>query len=652
MEATSSAAPSEASRTTCEDVQSPSMAPGSSAASCAASSPGDLDPTVMGTNTHGHAEASDAESTGASDPVCLEQGLLNTTAMGGSKATGATQVGDAAGESRSRPDCAHEIHECTSAGKGPESGHDSAGPGIERASSLPGTVSAESTPHPAPLPTAASEASSLSIGANAASRPARRSRDMARVSPLPITVNTLRQPSAKNDTLKMRLDELTPLPPSVTTSSSSSGPLHEDPGTESVASTSGETASKTPRHRQRAAPLEAGRRTSLAGYYSRAAARRPLRVVRALVKKATSMLRVLTGGRKEGASIQDFRLHKVVGQGAFGVVHLCTRRRRPNKLYALKSMDKKDLLARNETEQALAEKEALLALSGHPFIVKTYKTFQDQMRLYFVMEFVAGGDLFDQLERRRRLTEDETRFYGAEIAVALEYMHSKNFLYRDLKIENVMLDASGHVKLTDLGFSRRSLPGERRHTFVGTPDYLAPEIVNGKGHGRAVDFWAFGVLLFELIAGVPPFFGDSQKELYKRIVEGDFRFPPPKSAADPPFTKMARDLIQGLLEVDPGRRLGSGPRGWGDVKAHPWFAGVAWDAVAKRGLQPPLVPPVYHHRKPAKYIDPLEVYRWHASPSGGLVLAGAAGGARVHPDPISRAGPSSPQSTSNVFGAF
>lgn len=112
------------------------------------------------------------------------------------------------------------------------------------------------------------------------------------------------------------------------------------------------------------------------------------------------------------------------------------------------------------------------------------------------------------------------------------------------------------------------------------------------------------------VRSVPPFFGDSQKELYRRIAEGDFRFPPPKSAADPPFTKLARDLIQGLLEVDPARRLGSGPRGWGDVQAHPWFAGVAWDAVAKRGLQPPLVPPVYHHRKPAKYIDPLEVYRW------------------------------------------
>lgn len=321
MEPSSSGASDDASPISLKDLQRPGMAPGSIAASSAVTSPvqGRLgDPiTVISTEAHGHDEAKRAESTVIDAPIGLEEGLQNTEAVGSSKGTGATQVGDTAdGVRTSRSHCENEIHECAPAGKGPESGHhDSASPGMERAGYLlPGTVSTESTPHPVPLPTAASGASSLSLGADAASRPARRSRDMARVSPLPHTVNTLQQPLAKNDTLKPKEDELTPLPPSVAASSSSSGPLPEDQGTQSAASTSEETASKPSRHRQRAAPLEAGRRTSLAGYYSRAAARRPLRVVRALVKKATSMLRVLTGRRKEGASIQDFRLHKVVGE--------------------------------------------------------------------------------------------------------------------------------------------------------------------------------------------------------------------------------------------------------------------------------------------------------------------------------------------------
>ncbi|KAI9327519.1 kinase-like domain-containing protein [Zopfochytrium polystomum] len=293
---------------------------------------------------------------------------------------------------------------------------------------------------------------------------------------------------------------------------------------------------------------------------------------------------------------KDLSLIRVLGSGSFGRVHLAVHRPTGVRV-ALKSLVKSELVRLKQVEHTVSEKEALEAVnsSGFPFIVKLQATFQDPLRVYFVMEHVGGGELFSLLRRREKLLDREARFYACEVALAIEHLHALHIVYRDLKPENVLLGADGHVKIVDFGFAKVLPAAGETYTLCGTPEYLAPEVIQPVsptgGYTAAVDWWSFGVLVYEMIAGHPPFFATDGEEdddsppvpleLYRKILDGRVGYPPWMSP-------VAKDLIRRLLVVDPSRRLGAR---LGDVESHPWFDGVDWDGVlTKRWELPPASP--------------------------------------------------------------
>ncbi|CAG8768468.1 18312_t:CDS:2, partial [Gigaspora rosea] len=206
-------------------------------------------------------------------------------------------------------------------------------------------------------------------------------------------------------------------------------------------------------------------------------------------------------------------------------------------------------------------------------------------KLILSQENHQGARLRKKSNSAGRFTTDMTRFYAAEIVLAIEYLHSKDIIYRDLKPENLLLDCRGHVKITDFGFAKRI--EDRTWTLCGTPEYLAPEIIQSKGHGKPVDWWALGILIFEMLAGYPPFFDDNPFGIYEKILAGKIAFP---SHFDP----NAKDLIKRLLTSDRTKRLGNLRGGSEDVKKHKWFRGVDWQGLYERRVQAPIVPPYQH----------------------------------------------------------
>jgi protein kinase A len=276
--------------------------------------------------------------------------------------------------------------------------------------------------------------------------------------------------------------------------------------------------------------------------------------------------------------LSDLTLHQTLGTGAFGRVRLC-RHNATGEFFAIKCLKKRDILKKKQTAHVLAEKELLHEIS-HPFIVNMLCSFQDEKRVYLVLEFIIGGELYTHLRQLNRFSNDVAKFYHAELVLAFEYLHSKDIIYRDLKPENLLLDGKGHVKITDFGFAKR-VP-ERTFTLCGTPDYLAPEMIQSKGHGKAVDWWTMGILLFEFIAGYPPFYDESPLRIYEKILEGRLRFPSH-------FDVRARDLVKGLLMIDHTKRLGTLRNGVADIKGHPYFHGANWAKLYNRYYPAPIV---------------------------------------------------------------
>jgi len=248
---------------------------------------------------------------------------------------------------------------------------------------------------------------------------------------------------------------------------------------------------------------------------------------------------------------------------------------------ALKILKKSEIIRLKQVEHVKQER-AVLSLVEHPFVVNLLTTFQDDKRLFMLMEFINGGELFSYLRKEGRLPNDHARFYAGEILLALSYLHAVNIAYRDLKPENVLIDMDGHVKITDFGFAK-VVDGDRTFTLCGTPEYLAPEIIQSKGHGKGVDWWAYGVLLFEMLAGFPPFYDDSPFGIYQKVLACKFDMPRHVDVK-------ARDLIKRLLMIDKVKRLGCGKHGTEDLKKHKWFKGTDWDLVINRSHRPPFVP--------------------------------------------------------------
>jgi protein-serine/threonine kinase len=275
---------------------------------------------------------------------------------------------------------------------------------------------------------------------------------------------------------------------------------------------------------------------------------------------------------------------KVVGKGSYGKVML-VKHKNENNVYAMKMLRKENVIKRNQVEHTKTERNVLEAVS-HPFIVTLHYAFQTPKKLYFVLEYCPGGELFFHLSRAGRFSEGRCRFYAAEILLAIEYLHRLNIIYRDLKPENILLDADGHVKLTDFGLSKEGIQDNfSARSMCGTPEYLAPEILNKHGHGKAVDWYSLGALMYEMLTGLPPYYTRDRDKLFERIRRGDLSYPSYITAG-------TKSLLQNLLTTDQTHRLGAGERDGEEVKMHHFFSGIDWIAIQQRRVTPPFKPNV------------------------------------------------------------
>jgi len=310
---------------------------------------------------------------------------------------------------------------------------------------------------------------------------------------------------------------------------------------------------------------------------------------------------------------QSFDKIKLIGKGDVGKVYL-VREKKSSRLYAMKVLSKKEMIKRNKIKRALAEQE-ILATSNHPFIVTLYHSFQSEDYLYLCMEYCSGGEFFRALQTRpgKCIPEDDARFYAAEVTAALEYLHLMGFIYRDLKPENILLHQSGHIMLSDFDLSKQSDPGGkptmiigkngtstsslptidtkscianfRTNSFVGTEEYIAPEVIKGSGHTSAVDWWTLGILIYEMLYGTTPFKGKNRNATFANILREDIPFP--DHAGAPQISNLCKSLIRKLLIKDENRRLGA-RAGASDIKSHPFFRTTQWALI--RHMKPPIVP--------------------------------------------------------------
>ncbi|KAM9074617.1 protein kinase C delta type isoform 2-T3 [Megaptera novaeangliae] len=288
-------------------------------------------------------------------------------------------------------------------------------------------------------------------------------------------------------------------------------------------------------------------------------------------------------------SIENFTFLKVLGKGSFGKVLLAELKGK-KEFFAIKALKKDVVLIDDDVECTMVEKR-VLALSGeNPFLTHLFCTFQTKDHLFFVMEFLNGGDLMYHIQDKGRFELYRATFYAAEIVCGLQFLHQKGIIYRDLKLDNVMLDRDGHIKIADFGMCKENMFGDKQaSTFCGTPDYIAPEILQGLKYSFSVDWWSFGVLLYEMLIGQSPFHGDDEDELFESI------------RVDSPYyprwiTRESKDILEKLLERDTTRRLGV----TGNIKIHPFFKTINWALLEKRAVEPPFKPRV---RSPGDYSN-------------------------------------------------
>ncbi|KAL9337102.1 hypothetical protein Peur_071590 [Populus x canadensis] len=281
--------------------------------------------------------------------------------------------------------------------------------------------------------------------------------------------------------------------------------------------------------------------------------------------------------------IEDFEVLKVVGQGAFGKVYQVRKKGTP-EIYAMKVMRKDRIVEKNHVEYMRGERDILTKID-HPFIVQLKYSFQTKYRLYLVLDFINGGHLFFQLYNHGLFREDLARIYAAEIASAVSHLHANGIMHRDLKPENILLDSDGHAMLTDFGLAKEFDENTRSNSMCGTVEYMAPEIVQGKGHDKAADWWSVGILLYEMLTGKPPFIGGNRDKIQQKIVKDKIKLPSFLSSE-------AHSLLKGLLNKDAAKRLGSGSLGSEEIKRHKWFKPINWKKLDAREIQPSFRPEV------------------------------------------------------------
>ncbi|KAF7297790.1 Protein kinase C [Mycena kentingensis (nom. inval.)] len=289
---------------------------------------------------------------------------------------------------------------------------------------------------------------------------------------------------------------------------------------------------------------------------------------------------------KRKVGLDDFNFLAVLGKGNFGKVMLAEEKK-TNGLYAIKVLKKEFIIDNDEVESTRSEKRVFLtaARERHPFLLGLHSCFQTETRVYFVMEYISGGDLMLHIQRKQ-FSLRQAKFYASEVLLALEYFHKNGIIYRDLKLDNILLTLDGHVKVADYGLCKEEMwYGKTTSTFCGTPEFMAPEILLEQRYGRAVDWWAFGVLTYEMLLGQSPFRGDDEDEIFDAILEDEPLYP----------ITMPRDavsILQKLLNRDPQRRLGAGEEDAEEIKRQPFFKDVNWDDVFHKRIPPPYFPAI------------------------------------------------------------
>ena len=292
--------------------------------------------------------------------------------------------------------------------------------------------------------------------------------------------------------------------------------------------------------------------------------------------------------------LEDFKVLKVIGRGSFGKV--CLVEYLPtHEIYAMKSLKKDLLIEQEQIENTLLEKEILQTID-YPLLCGLVFCFQNEERIFFVMPFLSGGELFQHLRKFRTFDEDKVRFYGAQIALGLEYLHSKGIVYRDLKPENILMDEHGYLRLADFGMAKKLKDDEKAMSFCGTPEYLAPEVITMEGHDKMADWWSFGILLFEMLCGLPPFYVENLDKMYDMIKSSQVKFPKRVNLSED-----AKDVIRKLLEKNPKKRLGS-QSGIEEIKSHPFFASIDFDLIVQKKIPAPFIPQLTNDTD-VQYID-------------------------------------------------
>lgn len=280
--------------------------------------------------------------------------------------------------------------------------------------------------------------------------------------------------------------------------------------------------------------------------------------------------------------LEDFEMLKVLGKGTFGKVFLA-REKATSSIFAIKVLRKDVVIQKEEIAHTMTEGR-VLRMSQHPFLTRLHYSFQTEDRLCFVMDYVRGGELFFHIAKERKFSEHRSRFYAAEITLALEFLHSNNVVYRDLKLENLLLDEEGHIKIADFGLCKEQITyGDTCRTFCGTPEYLAPEIIDDQDYGHAVDWWGLGVVLYEMLCGRLPFYSKSHDTLFDLILNQEVKYPST-------LTPTGKSILMGLLNKNPSHRLGGSTRGATDVKNHTFFGGMNWQDMYEKKVKPPFVP--------------------------------------------------------------
>ncbi|KAL1491487.1 hypothetical protein ABEB36_012078 [Hypothenemus hampei] len=341
------------------------------------------------------------------------------------------------------------------------------------------------------------------------------------------------------------------------------------------------------------------------------------------VEDPSRPLEELEPGSQRQYSLNDFDLIRVIGRGSYAKV-LMVELKKTKRIYAMKVIKKALVTDDEDIDWVQTEKHVFETASNHPFLVGLHSCFQTPSRLFFVIEFVRGGDLMFHMQRQRKLPEEHARFYAAEISLALNFLHCKGIIYRDLKLDNVLLDHEGHIKLTDYGMCKEGIrPGDTTSTFCGTPNYIAPEILRGEEYGFSVDWWALGVLLYEMLAGRSPFdiAGASENPdqntedyLFQVILERTIRIPRSLSVK-------AANVLKGFLNKNPADRLGChSTDSFIDITGHQFFKSIDWDLLEQKQVPPPYKPRLESDRDLANFPPEFTDEPVHLTPDDPRVI--------------------------------